>query len=213
MARKLTVPGVLTDVPPGSPGTPPPSPGKPKTPFWLRLPWILTAVVLLLLAVAVLIWAATRPDMRDLTPELLAQAQQQWADAGIESYDVSFQLNASGFTTPSRFEVRVRAGRPIEILRNGRPVSADPESYTIEGLFDIIERELDMSRDPTSPLASVSGKTFLRVRFNDRFGYPEQYLRVTGGTNRSSEMRVDAFRPRRLTGGTPVPHTAPETAP
>ncbi len=212
MARELTFPSILTDHETDG-GAPPPPPGKPKTPLWFRLPWILTGMVLLLLVVAAIIWVATRPKMQDLTPELLADARQRWTAAGVDDYDLEFQLNASGFETPSRFAVQVRKGRTVEIVRNGKPVTADPESYTVAGLLDIIERELDMSTDPTSPLASGSGKTFLRVRFNERYGYPEQYLRVTGGTNRSSEIRVDAFTPQRLTGETPVSHTAPATAP
>lgn len=188
--RPLTMPDVLTDADAGRTDTPPPPPHR------LRVGQRL----LLLLAGAVIglgvVWWVLREPMEELTADNLAAAQARWESTGVHSYDLLFDIQPPGRSAPDRYTVTVRDGQVLAVRSTEVQVTIDePESYTVDGLFDILERELKLSLDPTGPLASQDGRTFLRVRFNAELGYPERYLRVIGGTNRSSLFIVRELRP------------------
>ncbi len=188
MNPPLQMPDVLCD---SASTSAPVEPARAKRGAWWRwLPWALAALVLL---TAIITWLVVRQPLSELTPEALTEARQRWRDAGIAGYDLTLETTTSG--PPSTVQVQVRDGKLVEVLVNGAPASSgDPRSYTIEGLFDILERELAMIHDPSSPLSS-GGKTFLRVRFDHQNGIPLRYLRVISGTNQSSELRVIQFDP------------------
>jgi hypothetical protein len=203
MSRYWELPQVLSDQTPDGPDH-----RSPSTPARGRLrrllPWLLLGS---LIVAAVAIVLAVREPMAELTPEALTAARHRWRQAGIRDYDTTIETTASTLGSGSVLRVRVRNGRPEQIAdltASQREITvAEPESYTIEGLFAMLERELQLSRDPSGPLSSGSGKTFLRVHFDEQYGYPRRYLRVIGGTNTSSEVRVRDFETRTPGDGLP----------
>ena len=180
MSTPLQMPAVLSDE------SPPPQ----RIKTLLRwLPWLLTLLVLIGIAIA---WSIIREPMQPLTPEGLVAARQKWHDAHIQDYDMKLQISG----TAGRVDVQVREDKVVDLHVNGEPASTgEPHSYTVDGLFDILERESEMSRDPSSPLAG-QGKAIVRVHFDEKYGLPRRYLRVIGGTNRSNEMKVMQFTPK-----------------
>ncbi len=145
---------------------------------------------------AVIFLVFFRESMTALTRENLQAARQKWEAAGVSHYDLILETHPPGQNEPLRFTVRVRYDRIADILQDGRPSETrEPESYAIVGLFDMLERELDLAESPDSPLKMGGGKVFQRVRFHDELGYPEHYLRVVGGSNQNSRFTILSLTP------------------
>lgn len=137
------------------------------------------------LLVAVLIM---REPMERLGEEALGAARTRWTQARIGGYDLRYEMNGSVF------DVQVRDGIVVEVFVGGvRPVSADWGNYSVHGLFALLERELENLSDAAGPFGGHGAAVFARVRFNDRLGYPERYLRSGGGA-RSARVQVRMFR-------------------
>ena len=147
--------------------------------------WLIAASAFALGVLVAIVWL--REPTTALTSQTLSEARQRWRSAGMRSYDARFMMHNS------LYEVRVRNGLVEEIAVNGRvPSSAQPGAYSIEGLFDTLETEIENLSDPAGPL---SGGMLPRVRFNDRFGYPEYYVRAGSGGARSVTMKMLHFAP------------------
>ena len=123
-----------------------------------------------------------------VTRERLTAARQQWAAAKLADYDM--ELDSSGAQT-GRYHVEVRGGTLTHITRNGQP--ADPAQghyWTVEGLFDTIEEEVDLIEHPSSGSFSQGRQAWLRMRCHPTLGYPLRYIRQVPGTTLGVEMRV-----------------------
>jgi len=146
---------------------------------------IVAAVAFLLGLLAALLYL--REPTVPLTYEALAEARQHWDDGGIESYRMTYRMHGS------LYEVEVRDGLVAEITVNGRTLSiAQPSAYSIEGLFGILQLDLENMNDPSSPLGP--GRMLARVRFQKRLGYPERYVRGGTGVSRGSTLEMLEFR-------------------
>lgn len=120
-----------------------------------------------------------REPMTRLTPELLESSRRLWKEAGVGSYDLSYRMHGSAY------DLSVRDGIVIDLQVNGQgSTTADPRAYAIDGLFDTLSLELDNLDDPAGPFAGRRDSVLMRVRFHDRLGYPERYLRSGGGQAR-----------------------------
>ena len=136
------------------------------------------------LFVAVLVM---REPMERLSEETLRAARIRWNQARIRGYDLRYEMN------DSVFDVQVRDGIVVEVLVGGvRPVSADWRNYSVDGLFALLDRELENLQDAAGPFGGRGAAVFAKVRFNDRLGYPERYLR-SGGGPRSAHVQVLRF--------------------
>lgn len=87
-------------------------------------------------------------DVLERERQALAEARQQWASTGIDSYE--FTVNVRCMCGPLQMRVRVVDGAVVSRvwLRDGQPVPADELTGldTVEELFAYLERALD--REP-----------------------------------------------------------------
>lgn len=187
--RDLQMPDVLQrELPPQVPADPPTPQGSPWRRWYVWLPWVL-AIATLVATFWLLRWP-TEP----LTAEKLAAARAKWSAAGTRDYRFLIELNSPG--SAWRLNVTVRNGRLWETKAFGagdRPevTPSDPDAYTIEGLFDLLERELEMAGTP-APDGSPPA-TMLRVAFDQELGFPTDFIRAVRGTNVSAGFSVTGF--------------------
>jgi len=133
------------------------------------------------------VWGLREP-MVPLTPEGLAAARRQWIEAGIRDYDASYRMHGNVC------EVQVRDGIVTELEVDGRPsTSAEWGSYSMVGLFDLLELELENMADPHGPFVGGSQTVVARVRFNETYGYVERYLRSGGGLPKGASITMIRF--------------------
>jgi hypothetical protein len=126
-----------------------------------------------------------------VTRERLAEARRLWDAADIASYDLDFEI--SGAQT-GRYLVEVRDGEATRITRNGQPATpGDSHYYTIDGLFQTIEREFEVSEQ--SARAAAQSPAWVRMRCDERLGYPVHYVGQIPGRSTSVEIRVHRFEP------------------
>lgn len=129
-----------------------------------------------------------REPTEKLTTELLASARQRWRMANIADYDLRYRMHGS------EYAVRCRNGTVIEAQVDGKPaMSRDLCNYGAEGLFDILELDLENLADPNGPFGRTAQQVIVRVRFNREFGYIERYLR-SGGMVRAGAIELISFR-------------------
>ena len=132
-----------------------------------------------------------REPMAPLTREVLAAARQRWRAAGVRGYTVRYRMHGS------EYAIEWRDGIVEEALVDDRPpTTADLNAYSVEGLFDTLEQELDNLTDPAGPFAGRKEKVLMRVRFNPKLGYVERYLRSSGGYGRGASIEMIEFARR-----------------
>lgn len=149
----------------------------------------IAAVILVGLPAGLLVYA--RKPMEPLAAETLDAARARWASVGPAEYEMEFEMMGG------RYRVHVRRGRVLELTRNGDPTTSNrPGDFTVEGIFDTLERELEVLHSPSNPFGGDRSTTFLRVHFHPTLGYVQRYLRAVGGTGRSSAIDVTRFVPR-----------------
>ena len=110
---------------------------------------------------------------RDRTPKLtlpaLEQARALWRLNALLDYDITL-LKEVDAQPVERLVTDVRCGKATRLTLNGNAGPAR-ESYTVPGLFDTIDRELEMaggkSRVPGQPENAV-----LRAAFHETLGAP-----------------------------------------
>ena len=140
------------------------------------------------LAALVLTLFVIREPMEPLTSEALHEARDRWRQAGINDYQLRYDMHGS------RYEVRVRHGLVVNLQVNGRqPVSADWGAYSVEGLFEVLEMELENLTDTTGPFGASVGPVIARVRFNDQQGHLERYVRSGSGGGRPVSIQLLEF--------------------
>jgi len=128
-----------------------------------------------------------REPMQPLTRATLEAARQRWRDGGIRTYQVRYQMNGS------LCEIRCRDGIVEMLTVDGRPSNtADVRSYSIGGLLDLLDLELENLHDPQGPFGERASSMMARVRFNPQLGYPERYIR-SGGMGRGASIVVISF--------------------
>jgi len=129
-----------------------------------------------------------------VTRERLAEARRLWDAADIASYDLDFEI--SGAQT-GRYLVEVRHGEATRITRNGQPATpGDPHYYTVDGLFQTIEREFEVSEQSARAAAgSAPSPVWVRMRCDERLGYPVHYVGQIPGRTTSVEIRVHRLEP------------------
>lgn len=130
-----------------------------------------------------------REPMEPLTAAALERAQERWHEAGVTSYSTRYQLNADSY------EVTVDDRIVTSIRVNGQPpTTSDLRNYTVEGLFRVLEMEIENMTDPSGSLALQKNALLARVRFNKERGYVERYLRSSSGIGRSASIQVLEFK-------------------
>jgi hypothetical protein len=133
--------------------------------------------------------------LTDLTADRLARARDRWSRHATVDYDLEVLVHADRLEDAS-FEIRVRDGQVQQALQNGIATTGTAEAYTVSGLFEILERELELASDPGAGFGAPEGyRAYLKVRFDPDLGYPQKYQRSVGGTTNGVEITVVRFAP------------------
>ena len=145
---------------------------------------------------------ALREPMVSLTQENLDNARHKWREAAVSDYVLVMLVHGG------EYEVRVAAGRVVSLTRDGASANSyRPEDYAVTGIFDTLERELELVSRPDNPLGGDATTTLMRVRYHPRWGFVERYLRAVGGTGRSETIEVSSFTPGAVDADTHVSST------
>jgi hypothetical protein len=146
-----------------------------------------------LLVALLLLWFNRPEGLPPLSAEALDAARRRWDQQGPDSYNLDLLI--SGRQT-GRFHVEVRGGRPTFVTRNGRqPPRRTWDVWTVPGMFDIIDEEVDQAHDPAGGFSARGGQAVLRAHFHPRYGYPETYQRIILGASEEIEWKVTRFIP------------------
>jgi hypothetical protein len=141
----------------------------------------LLVAVLGLVSVLVVLRVFVAQRIPELTEARLTEAEDRWERAAVASYDVDIKI---GGAQPGLVHIEVRDGDVTVMTRDGR--SPPPRTWivwTVPGMFETLERELELAQDPVHEMQAAAGTQLrLRCEFDPQLGYPRTYHRyVTGG--------------------------------
>jgi hypothetical protein len=140
-----------------------------------------------LMGLGVLCVLVFREPMETLTADALAEARSRWMRAGVRSYAMELKFG------DGQYHVTVVDGAVTELLRDGQTAHSNrPADFSVEGVFDTLERELELKDAPNTPFG---GNAILQVRFDPKRGYVHRYLRAVGGAGRSTIINVERLDP------------------
>jgi hypothetical protein len=152
---------------------------------------------LLIVAVAIIACAGLAAfALRDRTPLLtragLREAQDRWDKGAPSDYDLELRVEIDG-AAPQRYRTEVRRGKVARFEQNGRPGEGGAE-YHVSGLFEWMERELEMSARPQVPGAPAHAT--LKALFDPQRGYPLIFKRLASD-RQSVFIRVERFTQKK----------------
>jgi len=154
-----------------------------------RLRWALACIAFI--AGIVIALVSLREPMDTLSVESLEAARQRWRAAGMAVYEITYRMHGSVYA------VQWRDGRVTKATVNDLPpTTPDLNVYSVSGLFDTLEQELENFTDPAGPFAGRAETIIARVRFHPTLGYVERYLRSSSGQVRGASIEVINFSPR-----------------
>ncbi len=167
----------------------PPAPAPPQKNYI----WIYYFAFLVIASVGVTVFMIRFNLSIQLKPEELEAAHKLWEQKGPRSYNMVYteQINAEERKTV--FAVKVRAGKVVEVLMNGKPLEPtkedgqvhDPRPYhTMDGKFRDIERFMDLDQKKDAP------KVYVTADFDANDGHVERYIRNVMGTTQRVELNV-----------------------
>jgi hypothetical protein len=130
----------------------------------------------------------------DLTESRLGDAEELWERAGPASYDMDLEIRGA---RPGVVHIEVRNDEATTMTRDGRtPPERTWNVWTVPGLFETLERELELAEDPVHEMNATAGTRLqLRCDFDRTFGYPRQYHRSVSGGGPEVFWRVTSFKP------------------
>lgn len=118
-----------------------------------------------------------RDDTPRLTQEAYDAARARWEREAIPDYTLDL-LKQLDRVAPERLRTEVQGGKATSLTVNDAAVRTSG-TYTVRGLFDIIERELEMAdtkeRQPGQP-----SDVALRALFDEETGRPLVFKRLAG---------------------------------
>jgi hypothetical protein len=68
--------------------------------------------------------------------------------------------------------------------------------YSVDGLFRLLDMELENLSDASGPFGQNGQQTTARVRFNEPFGYVQRYLRSAAPGGKPASIQIIEFTPR-----------------
>ncbi len=126
-----------------------------------------------------------------LTRAILEANHQTWLAHKLHNYDLDLVVTGTGLEEAETVHVEVRADSVARAERGGTPMTGNVSSYTVDGLFETLERECELATDKPEALGAPAGyRAYLQARFDPNLGYPLHYRRMVGGSNHKVEIRV-----------------------
>ncbi len=95
----------------------------------------------------------------------------------------------------SQYSVTVHDKNVVQLLRDGKEVqTADGgQDYSVEGLFHILDEELDLAKKPQVLGAPPGYASYPMAQFDVATGRLLKFQRSVGGTKNSIEIHVTRF--------------------
>jgi len=96
----------------------------------------------------------------------------------------------------SQYSVTVHDKKVVQLLRNGKPVTTTADGgqdYSVEGLFHILDEELDLTKKPQVLGAPPGYASYPMAKFDASNGRLLQFQRSVGGAKNSIEIHVTEF--------------------
>ena len=130
-----------------------------------------------------------------LTPDVLHAQQQRWNSAGPSYYSMIVEMKGDRIET-SRYAVTVRDKNVVKLERNGLLISPGGglQDYSIDGLFHILDQELDLAKKPEILGAPPGWGAYTMASFDAATGRLLRYQRSVGETKNGIEINVQDFR-------------------
>ena len=153
------------------------------------------AAVSCIVGAAVLLRMFVVQRIPELNGEELEEAQKLWDRAGPEGYEMDLEILRG---RPGIVHIEVRNGEIIAMTRDGRTPPQNTWWYSsVPGLFEQLERELEMSEDPEHEMGAAAGTRWqLRCEFESAYGYPRRFHRYVSGGGQEVYWRVTSFDPQ-----------------
>lgn len=164
-----------------------------------RLPPLAIAVVVLLglaLGGALAIELFVVERLPELSEAKLAAAEKLWEQKGPKSYDLDLTIEGA---QPGVVHVEVRNGVTTAMQRDGLAPQQRRvwDVWAVPGMFETIERELDLAADPQHEMDASAGATVdLRAEFDSTYGYPARFHRIMFGGGPEVYWKVTSFEPK-----------------
>lgn len=130
-----------------------------------------------------------------LNQDALGAARQQWESSGPAYYTMMVEMKGDRVET-SEYEVTVRSKEVVKLLRNGEIVSPGDrgQDYTVEGLFHIMDQEIDLATKPEVLGAPPGYASYPFAKFDSATGRLLRFQRSVGGVKNSIEINVKDFK-------------------
>jgi len=130
--------------------------------------------------------------LRDRTPrvtdaDVVERSFDRWRERRLDDYDLRLRKEADRIDD-ERYEVTVRGGEVSRLTRNGREVQAS-SYYSVEGLFEVLRRELEMASSPEHR-EGQRANALVKASFHEELGVP-LVIKVFAGSGRSFVLTVE----------------------
>lgn len=129
----------------------------------------------------------------------LEQDEAKWSNLAPADYNLEWQSTSA--RNQSIYRVYVRDGKvqSVRLFRpDGKEIAlkpAEPEFYSIPGIFKTIREEIAQSRE-SKPFGQPAGTTVvLTIRNDPKWGFPVLYRRDIFGVDERMGINVTRFEP------------------
>ena len=152
-------------------------------------------MILLLVIGGVWLMLTFRDGLPPLTKADFSAAIDRWEERGASDYDMEIEIGGqrSGLVVLS-----VRGGRVTAMTRDG-VIPKLPKTWqvwSVDGQFDMIERELEIAADPTAVAGSADGTEHrLGAEFDPHDGHVLRFRRLVIGEGAEFSWAVTRFEP------------------
>lgn len=147
------------------------------------------AIRVLILALSC-IWLTQCAKGSAFNEQDLKQARLRWQQNGFNSYYLTLEISGDKVET-GVFVLKIKDGRISEATRNGVQLVKPDSFYTIEGIFDFLENELELGQEPGRYFGAAPGaRVYMRAHFDPQLGFPTRYLRAVTDTKHNITVEV-----------------------
>ncbi len=172
------------------PNTPPTSSAPAQAQPSGRIPLILGLIIIIGL---LSFWLLTRNRVPELTRVIWTQQRELWLKNNPINYDLALKVQVA--TRPEmRYELQVREGKLSSFKIDGNP-NPGGATYTIDGLFDNLEGELDLKEGKAPQNPGMPTNQMLKAEFDEKYGFPKRFMRIAPD-NKSFFIEVTQFTPQ-----------------
>jgi uncharacterized protein DUF6174 len=160
---------------------------------WKTAVAVMVAVAAIAVSGIMKIRSAAVPELTDAA---LEAAEKLWDTNGPASYDMEIEI---GGVQAGTVQIEVRNKEVTAMQRDGiTPKQRRTwDVWSVPGMFEMIERELQLAADPEHEMQAASGtKLRLLCEFDPKLGYPRQFQRIVYGGGPDVFWRTVKFEPK-----------------